>query len=484
MKAILRRAPERARRRRTAARSRPATSSSTAPRARVTRRRRAGRADPREFDLLAALLAHPGVVLSRDRLLELVWGGEYRRRHPDRRRPRRPAARASSAGRSSIETVRGVGYKVARADALAALPASSPRSSAPSCVAVGVSLALGDRPDPGRGPRLDPGATSSAQADALASRRGRLPRRRRRRPAAAAGASAAAGPRRPAAAGAAAAGERRRLRRRGPAAVAADDAAAVLPEAAVAELARGRAGERHASRSTASSRSSRRGAVGDSVVLVTRPDVVAGDDFGRYLSGPADRERRSRPCSPPRSRRCSSRRLAAPLAPASPTASRRAGRGPAARAACRDERHRGARRRSPTPSTRWRRSSRRAREAERSVLLSVSHDLRTPLTAIERLRRGDRGRDARAGRGGGRGRPRGGAAGAAGRRPAGAGAAAPGGARGAHASRSTSAMVAARGGGAAARRRREAAGSSSRSRPRRGAGHRRPRPRPPGRSRT
>ncbi len=28
----------------------------------------------REFDLLAALLAHPGVVLSRDRLLELAWG--------------------------------------------------------------------------------------------------------------------------------------------------------------------------------------------------------------------------------------------------------------------------------------------------------------------------------------------------------------------------------------------------------------------------
>ena len=31
----------------------------------------------REFDLLAALLAHPGVVLSRDRLLELAWQGEF-----------------------------------------------------------------------------------------------------------------------------------------------------------------------------------------------------------------------------------------------------------------------------------------------------------------------------------------------------------------------------------------------------------------------
>ncbi|MBJ7347015.1 MAG: response regulator transcription factor [Thermoleophilaceae bacterium] len=31
----------------------------------------------REFELLAALLSHPNVALSRDRLLELVWGGEY-----------------------------------------------------------------------------------------------------------------------------------------------------------------------------------------------------------------------------------------------------------------------------------------------------------------------------------------------------------------------------------------------------------------------
>ncbi len=31
----------------------------------------------REFDLLAALLAHPGVVLSRERLLELAWQGEF-----------------------------------------------------------------------------------------------------------------------------------------------------------------------------------------------------------------------------------------------------------------------------------------------------------------------------------------------------------------------------------------------------------------------
>jgi DNA-binding response OmpR family regulator len=65
----------------------------------------------REFDLLAALLAHPGVVLSRDRLLELVWGGAYPggTRTVDvhvaqlRRKLGRP---------DLIETVRGVGYRV------------------------------------------------------------------------------------------------------------------------------------------------------------------------------------------------------------------------------------------------------------------------------------------------------------------------------------------------------------------------------------
>ena len=65
----------------------------------------------REFDLLAALLAHPNVVLSRDRLLELVWGGSYPggTRTVDvhvaqlRRKLDRP---------DLIETVRGIGYRV------------------------------------------------------------------------------------------------------------------------------------------------------------------------------------------------------------------------------------------------------------------------------------------------------------------------------------------------------------------------------------
>jgi DNA-binding response OmpR family regulator len=65
----------------------------------------------REFELLAALLAHPNVALSRDRLLEAAWGGGFPggTRTVDvhvaqlRRKLERPAL---------IETVRGVGYKV------------------------------------------------------------------------------------------------------------------------------------------------------------------------------------------------------------------------------------------------------------------------------------------------------------------------------------------------------------------------------------
>jgi two-component system, OmpR family, response regulator len=65
----------------------------------------------REFDLLAALLANPGVVLGRERLLELAWGLEFPggTRTVDvhvaqlRRKLDRP---------DLIETVRGAGYKV------------------------------------------------------------------------------------------------------------------------------------------------------------------------------------------------------------------------------------------------------------------------------------------------------------------------------------------------------------------------------------
>jgi len=65
----------------------------------------------REFDLLAALLAHPGVVLSRDRLLELVWGGEFAggTRTVD---VHVGQLRAKLGRPELVQTVRGAGYKV------------------------------------------------------------------------------------------------------------------------------------------------------------------------------------------------------------------------------------------------------------------------------------------------------------------------------------------------------------------------------------
>jgi DNA-binding response OmpR family regulator len=66
----------------------------------------------REFELLAALLAHPGVVLSRDRLLELVWQGEFAggTRTVD---VHVAQLRAKLGQPGFVETVRGAGYKVA-----------------------------------------------------------------------------------------------------------------------------------------------------------------------------------------------------------------------------------------------------------------------------------------------------------------------------------------------------------------------------------
>jgi DNA-binding response OmpR family regulator len=65
----------------------------------------------REFDLLGALLAHPNIALSRDRLLELVWGGEY----PGGTRTvdvHVAQLRRKLGDASPIRTVHGVGYKV------------------------------------------------------------------------------------------------------------------------------------------------------------------------------------------------------------------------------------------------------------------------------------------------------------------------------------------------------------------------------------
>jgi DNA-binding response OmpR family regulator len=66
----------------------------------------------REFDLLAALLSHPGVVLSRDRLLELVWEGEFA--GGTRTVDVHVAQLRAKLGRPGLlATVRGAGYKVA-----------------------------------------------------------------------------------------------------------------------------------------------------------------------------------------------------------------------------------------------------------------------------------------------------------------------------------------------------------------------------------
>jgi two-component system, OmpR family, alkaline phosphatase synthesis response regulator PhoP len=67
---------------------------------------------PREFDLLAALAAEPGVVLSRDRLLEDVWGtdfaGETRTIDVHVAEVRHKLGDDGPA----IETVRGIGYRL------------------------------------------------------------------------------------------------------------------------------------------------------------------------------------------------------------------------------------------------------------------------------------------------------------------------------------------------------------------------------------
>jgi DNA-binding response OmpR family regulator len=67
---------------------------------------------PREFDLLAALAGEPGVVLSRDRLLEEVWGTDF----PGETRTIdvhvAEVRHKLGADGPTIETLRGVGYRL------------------------------------------------------------------------------------------------------------------------------------------------------------------------------------------------------------------------------------------------------------------------------------------------------------------------------------------------------------------------------------
>ena len=69
----------------------------------------------KEFDLLACFLEHPGIVLSRERLLDLVWGMTY----PGGTRTvdmHVAQLRRKLDDAEGIRTVRGAGYKLVAAD--------------------------------------------------------------------------------------------------------------------------------------------------------------------------------------------------------------------------------------------------------------------------------------------------------------------------------------------------------------------------------
>lgn len=69
---------------------------------------------PKEFDLLAELVRHKGAVLSRDLLLERVWGYDYvgdTRTVDVHVRWLREKIEADAANPTRIQTVRGIGYR-------------------------------------------------------------------------------------------------------------------------------------------------------------------------------------------------------------------------------------------------------------------------------------------------------------------------------------------------------------------------------------
>ncbi|MDO8672309.1 MAG: winged helix-turn-helix domain-containing protein, partial [Dehalococcoidia bacterium] len=71
---------------------------------------------PKEFDLLAFLVAHRGQVLTRDQLLQRVWGYDYAgdtRTVDVHVRGLREKIEAFPSEPRLIETVRGVGYRFA-----------------------------------------------------------------------------------------------------------------------------------------------------------------------------------------------------------------------------------------------------------------------------------------------------------------------------------------------------------------------------------
>ena len=82
------------------------------------RRRARSSCTGKEFDLLACFLEHPGIVLSRERLLDLVWGMTY----PGGTRTvdvHVAQLRRKLGDPETIRTVRGAGYKLVRGVSLA-----------------------------------------------------------------------------------------------------------------------------------------------------------------------------------------------------------------------------------------------------------------------------------------------------------------------------------------------------------------------------
>jgi signal transduction histidine kinase len=156
-----------------------------------------------------------------------------------------------------------------------------------------------------------------------------------------------------------------------------EDAAALLPEGAVSRLREGEPADGTVSVDGVEQVFEAR-AVGDAIVLATRPDIDDGDDVRNYLSALLIASGLAILLAAALAAFLS-RRLAQPLARVA-HASRVLAAG-----------------RSPEPLPRERTAElsaladafndmakqlQRAREAERSVLLSVSHDLRTPLTSV------------------------------------------------------------------------------------------------------
>ena len=81
---------------------------------RVTRDGESVQLGPKEYGLLAALLERPGRVLSRERLLDLVWGRDIHveTRSVDVAVRRLRQALNQTGGRDLIRTVRGAGYAI------------------------------------------------------------------------------------------------------------------------------------------------------------------------------------------------------------------------------------------------------------------------------------------------------------------------------------------------------------------------------------